>query len=104
MIPARRSSAIISLVLEKGSAGARYHGVGDEGVPIRDIAAVFGRSLNVPVVSKSCEEAADHFGFLGPFLSADIPASSALTQQWLGWRPTQPGLLPDLEHARYFEA
>jgi nucleoside-diphosphate-sugar epimerase len=92
------------LVLEKGSAGARYHGVGDEGVPVRDIAEVIGRRLNVPVVSKSPEEAAGHFGFLGGFLSIDIPASSALTQERLGWRPTQPGLIPDLDHARYFAA
>ena len=65
MIPARRSSAIISLVLEKGSAGARYHGVGDEGVPIRDIAGVIGGRLNVPVVSKSYEEAAAISAFSG---------------------------------------
>jgi len=62
-----------------------------------------GRHLNVPVVSKSPEEAAAHFGFLGPFLSADLPASSALTQKWLGWRPTQPGLIADIDHGRYFE-
>jgi nucleoside-diphosphate-sugar epimerase len=98
------AARLFRLVLEKGSAGARYHGVGDEGVPVRKIAGVIGRRLNVPVVSKSAEEAADHFGFLGYFLSVDIPASSALTQQRLGWRPTQPGLIPDLDHARYFEA
>ncbi|MCU1251201.1 MAG: Nucleoside-diphosphate-sugar epimerase [Edaphobacter sp.] len=92
------------LVLEKGTAGARYHGVADEGVPMRDIAEVIGRRLNVPVVSKSPEEAAGHFGFLGDLLSIDIPASSALTQQRLGWRPTQPGLIPDLDHPRCFEA
>jgi nucleoside-diphosphate-sugar epimerase len=92
------------LALEKGSAGAMYHGVGDEGVPVRDIAEVIGRRLNVPVVAKSSEEAADHFGFLGHFLSIDIPASSAQTQERLGWRPTQPCLIPDLDHARYFGA
>jgi len=95
---------LFRLVLEKGSAGTRYHGIGDQGVPVREIAGVIGRRLNVPVVSKSPEEAADHFGFLGYFLSVDIPASSALTQQRLGWRPTQPRLIPDLDHARYFEA
>jgi nucleoside-diphosphate-sugar epimerase len=94
---------LFRLALEKGSAGATYHGVADEGVPVREIADVIGRRLNVPVVSKSPNEAADHFGFLGPFLSIDIPASSALTQQWLGWRPTQPGLIADLDHARYFD-
>jgi nucleoside-diphosphate-sugar epimerase len=92
------------LVIEQGRAGAKYHGVAEEGVPVRDIAEVIGRRLNVPVISKSPEGAADHFGFLGPFLSADLRASSALTQKWLGWRPTQPGLIPDLDHARYCEA
>jgi nucleoside-diphosphate-sugar epimerase len=92
------------LALEKGSAGARYHGVGDEGVPVRDIAEVIGRRLNLPVVSKSREEAAGHFGFLGHFLGVDCRASSAQTQERLGWRPTQAGLIPDLDHARYFKA
>jgi hypothetical protein len=58
----------------------------------------------VPVVAKSPDEAAGHFGFLGPFLSIDIPASSVLTQERLGWRPSQPGLIPDLDDARYFGA
>lgn len=95
---------LFRLALEKGSAGARYHGVGDEGVPVREIARVIGRRLNLPVVSKSSEEAADHFGFLGYFLGADIPASSAQTQERLGWRPTQPGLIPDLDRPSYFES
>ena len=91
------------LVLEKGSAGARYHGVADEGVPVREIADVIGQRLNVPVVGKSREEAADHFGFLGFFVGVDCPASSAQTQERLGWRATQPGLIPDLDRPRYFE-
>jgi nucleoside-diphosphate-sugar epimerase len=91
------------LVLEKGSAGARYHGVADEGVPFRDIAGVIGRHLNVPVVSKTREEAADHFGFLGFFVAIDCPASSQRTRELLGWQPKQPGLIPDLDRPRYFE-
>ena len=91
------------LAIEKGAAGAKYHGVGDEGVPVREIAGVIGRRLNVPVVAKPPEGATDHFGFLGYFLGVDIPASSELTQKWLGWHPTQPGLIADLDHARYFE-
>ena len=94
---------LFRLAIEKGTAGAKYHGVDDEGVPVREIAGVIGRRLNVPVVAKSPEGATDHFGFLGYFLGVDIPASSALTQKWLGWHPTQPGLIADLDHARYFE-
>jgi len=91
------------LALEKGSAAAQYHGVADEGVPTREIADVIGRHLNVPVVSKSRDEAADHFGWIGLFFGVDVPASSALTQQWLGWRPVQPGLIADLNAPHYFE-
>ena len=92
------------LALEKGAAGASYHGIADEGVPTREIAEVIGRRLNVPVVSKSPAEAAEHFGFLGYFFGADMPASSKLTQERLGWRPKQPGLIADLDHPRYFQA
>ena len=91
------------LVLEKGTAGASYHGVADEGVPTREIAAGIGRGLNVPVVSKSREEAADHFGWIGHFFGIDGPASSALTQERMGWRPTQVGLIADLNAEHYFE-
>ena len=96
---------LYKLALEKGSAGARYHAVAEEGVPLREIAAAIGRGLNVQVVSKSPEEAAAHFGWLGMFVGLDAPASSALTQQRLGWRPTaQPGLIADLDHMRYSAA
>jgi len=91
------------LVLEKATAGASYHGVADEGVPTREIAEVIGRQLNVPVVSKSREEAADHFGWLAHFFGIDSPASSTLTQERLGWRPVQPGLIADLKAEHYFE-
>ena len=91
------------LVLEKGSAGGRYHGVAEESVPFRDIAGVIGRRLGVPVVSKTREEAANHFGWFALFAAMDAPASSQLTQERLGWRPKQPGLVSDLDHPRYFE-
>jgi len=91
------------LALEKGSAAARYHGVADEGVPTREIAEVIGRHLQVPVVSKSRGEAADHFGWIAPFFGIDAPASSAQTQERLGWRAVQPGLLADLNAGHYFE-
>ena len=91
------------LVLEKGFAGASYHGVADEGVPFRDIADVIGRHLNVPIVSKSPQEVAEHFGWLAHFVGIDCPASSAQTQKQLGWHPTQAGLIPDLDGEHYFE-
>jgi nucleoside-diphosphate-sugar epimerase len=90
------------LALEKASAGARYHGVADEGIPVRDIAGIIGRRLNLPVVSKSNDETADHFGWIAQFFGIDCPASSAQTQELMGWRPTQPGLIPDLDQAHYF--
>src|ERR1700730_16349115 len=90
-------------VLEKGNAGATYHGVADEGFPTREIAEAIGRGLNVPVVSKSSEEAADHFGWIARFFGIDGPASCAQTQQRLGWKPVQPGLIADLKEEHYFE-
>jgi nucleoside-diphosphate-sugar epimerase len=97
------TARLYRLVLEKQEAGARYHAVAEEGVPLRDIAETIGHGLKVPVVSKSPEEAAAHFGWLGSFVGLDLRASSLQTQERLGWRPTGPGLLTDLEHARYFE-
>jgi nucleoside-diphosphate-sugar epimerase len=91
------------LALEKGTAGARYNAVAEEGVPLREIAEAIGRGLKVPVVSKSPEEAREHFGWLAAFVGHDLPASSALTQQRLGWRPTGPGLIADLNAMKYFD-
>jgi len=86
------AARIYRLALEQGTAGARFHGVADEGVPVRAIAEAIGRRLNVPAVSKTPTEA------------GALPTSSALTQERLGWRPTGPGLLADLEGGRYFDA
>jgi nucleoside-diphosphate-sugar epimerase len=91
------------LALEKGSAAGRYHGVADEGITTREIAEIIGDYLNVPVVSKSREEAADHFGWIAVFFGRDSSASSALTQERLGWRPVRPGLIADLKAGHYFE-
>jgi nucleoside-diphosphate-sugar epimerase len=96
--------ALENAASHKYSAGVPYHGVGEEGVPMREIAEAIGRGLKLPVVSKSPEEAAPHFGFLGFFAGLDMPASSALTQQRLAWNPAGPGLISDLEQMRYFEA
>jgi nucleoside-diphosphate-sugar epimerase len=92
------------LALEKGSAGARYHGVDEPGIAFRDIAQVIARRLNIPVVGLSPEEAAAHFGWFAHFAGVDCPASSTLTRQQLGWQPQQPGLIADLDRStRYFQ-
>lgn len=94
---------LFRLALEKGSAGARYHGVAEDGIAFRDIAEVIGRRLNLPVVAKSPEEAANHFGWFAAFAGLDCPASSKLTRELLGWEPKQPGLIADLDRPSYFE-
>lgn len=94
---------LYTLALEKGSAGARYHAIAEEGVPLRQIAEVIGRRLNLAVVSKSPEEAVDHFGWMAFMVGRDGPASSALTRERLGWRPVGPGLIADLERAHNLE-
>jgi nucleoside-diphosphate-sugar epimerase len=93
---------LFRLALEKAPAGSMLHAVADEGVPVREIAGVIGRRLNVPVVSLPVEEASNHFGWLGQFFSMDSLASSTLTQQLLGWHPVQPSLLADLDQDYYF--
>jgi nucleoside-diphosphate-sugar epimerase len=98
------AARLYRLALEKGTAGARYHGVADEGVPFRQIAEVIGRRLNVSVISKSPEEAEEHFSWISHFVSIDCPASSDETQQQLGWRPTHASLIPDIDRPAYFEA
>jgi nucleoside-diphosphate-sugar epimerase len=96
------TARLYRLALEKAEAGARYHAVAEEGVPVRDMAEVIGRGLKVPAVSMTPEEAAAHFGWLAPFAGWDMPASSTQTQQRLGWHPTGPGVIADLEQMRYF--
>lgn len=93
---------LYKLVLEKGSAGASYHAIGDEGVPFQEIAGVIGRRLHLAVVSKSPEQAAHHFGWLAHFVGVDCPASSKLTEEGLEWQPKQPGIIADLERGTYF--
>jgi nucleoside-diphosphate-sugar epimerase len=95
---------LFRLALEKGVAGARYHGIAEEGVPTREIAAVIGKRLGMPVVSKSREEAGEHFGFLGHFFALDCPASSVQTRAQLGWLAKLPALIADLDQPYYFDA
>jgi nucleoside-diphosphate-sugar epimerase len=92
------------LALEKGSAGARYQAIAEEGVALKDIATAIGRGLNVPVISISQGQAQEHFGFLGFFAGRDAPASSAKTRAELGWNPTGPSLLTDLANTNYTQA
>ena len=92
------------LALEAAPAGSRLHAVGDEGVAFRDIAAAIGRHLGLPVASITPEDAAAHFGFLSMFVSLDNPTSSAHTQTVFDWRPTEPGLIDDLDEGHYFSA
>lgn len=95
------AARLYRLALERHEAGARYHAVAEEGVQLRDIAEVIGRGLKVPVVGLSQEEAAAHFGFLARFAGMDLQGSSAQTRMKLGWKPTGPGLIADLEQMRY---
>jgi len=98
------TAPLYRLAFEKGAVGARYHAVGEEGVSVREIAEAIGRGLKIPVVSLPAEDAASHFGWLAFLIGMDIPASSALTQQRLGWKPTQKtGMIEDLNHASAFE-
>ena len=90
------------LALEKHEAGAKYHAVAEEGVAMRDIAEAIGRGLKVRVVSLSPEQAQAHFGWLSMFASNDLQASSAQTRRKLGWNPTGPGLIADLQRLSYF--
>jgi nucleoside-diphosphate-sugar epimerase len=92
------------LALEKGTAGARYHAVAEEGVALKDIATAIGPGLNAPVISIAQEQAQEHFGFLGFFAGRDPLTSSAQTRAKLGWNPTGPSLLTDLGNMRYSEA
>lgn len=97
-------AGLYRLAVEKAEPGARYHAVAEEGIEVRDIARVLGAGLGLPVVSLSEDEAPAHFGWLGIFAGLDMPASSALTRERLGWTPTGPTLLSDLERMDYGRA
>jgi len=91
------------LAVEQAPAGAILHATGDEGIRYRDIAAAIGRGLGVPATSIGADEAAEQLGFLGRVVAADNPTSSAKTRELLGWQPTHPGLIEDLDAGFYFE-
>ncbi|WP_029910327.1 SDR family oxidoreductase [Pelobacter seleniigenes] len=96
------AAVLYRLVLEKGSKGGVYHGVAEEGIAFREIAGVIGRRLNVPVVSKTPQDAAEHFGWFSHFAQRDMPASSRKTQKDLGWMPKEVGLIADIDRPEYF--
>ena len=96
------SARLFRLGLEQAPAGSTLHASAEEGVQIRDVAEVIGRHLDVPVAPISPEDAGEHFTWLAGFLGADSPASSEWTHELLGWQPTQPGLIADLDEGHYF--
>lgn len=96
------AALLFRLALEKAGRGKRYNAIGDQGIPLREIAEVIGSRLNLPVASIPADEAEAHFEWMSRFITFDNPASAKLTQQELGWKPTQPGLLEDLQWGDYF--
>ncbi|MDO3435587.1 SDR family oxidoreductase [Rhizobium sp. CBN3] len=98
----RDAARVYRLALERGAVGGPFLAVAEEGVAFREIAELIGRRLNVPAVSLSREEAAEHFGWFAMFAGFDVPTSSSHTRALLGWQPTEPGLLADIDHPAYF--
>jgi nucleoside-diphosphate-sugar epimerase len=96
------AARVYRLALERGAKPGHFHAVAEEGVPFKEIAEVIGRRLNIPVVSKSPAEVAEHFGWFAMFAGIDAPTSSARTRAKLGWTPELPGLIADIDHPAYF--
>ena len=96
------AARLYRLALESAPAGSRLHAVGDEGVPFREIAEAIGRNLGLPAASIAPKEADQRLGFLGGFAQLDNPTSSELTRKLLGWEPTHPGLIADMDEGHYF--
>ena len=97
------AATLYRLAVEKGEAGKRYHGVAEEGVPFRDIAAALAKGLNLPLISIAPDKAAEHFGWFANFAAINCRVSSAKTRAELGWNPTGPTLLEDIEAGHYFK-
>jgi nucleoside-diphosphate-sugar epimerase len=97
------AASLYRLALEQGEPDSVFHAIAEEGVPTREIAETIGRHLDLPVISVTPEQAADHFGWIGAFFGLDAPASNTLTREWVGWEPTHIGLIEDLDQGHYFE-
>jgi len=95
------AARMVALGLEKAPAGARLHGVAEAGVPSREIAEALGRALGLPVTSIDPDDVPGHFGWIGTFFSMDLPATSTVTQELLGWRPAGPALIEDIDAGAY---
>ena len=102
----RDVASVFRLALEKGPAGRYWHAVQDEGVPFREIAEAIGSRLDLPVVSVPVDVLMlpGYFGMLTNLVTMDLPASNFITRQTLGWEPTQPALMADLDNGHYFPA
>ena len=96
------AASLARLAVEAAPAGSVLHAVGDEGVPFRAIAETLGRHLEVPTTSLSPADALEQFGPLGHFVGLDSPARAAITREMLGWEPTGPTLLEDLDEDHYY--
>jgi len=96
------AARLFRLALESAPPGSALHAVGDEGIPIREVAELFAAHLNIPAVSVASERIGEYVGFLGGFWGFDGPASAQITRDLLGWQPTRPGLIADLEQGHYF--
>jgi nucleoside-diphosphate-sugar epimerase len=105
-VHARDLASLFRLALEKGPTGKNWHAIADEGIPFRKIAEAIGSRLNLPAVPIPADVLMlpGYFGFLSNLVTLDLPASNAITRQTLGWRPTQPRLLADLDNGHYFPA
>lgn len=102
----RDVASLFRLALEKGPAGRNWHAIGDEGIPLREIAEAIGSRLNLPAVPipEDVLMLPGYFGLLANLVTLDLPASSRITRQSLGWEPTQTGLLADMDNGHYFPA
>ena len=96
------AARLFRLALESAPAGSVLHAVGDEGVPIREVAETLATRLDLPAVSVGPAQASDYVGFLSGFWAFDGPASAQLTRELVGWQPTRPGLIADLVEGHYF--